>query len=72
MGTKLKNPDGSERVIAFAFSGDGGPDDEEDKDSVSLLTYDQEKLSLKGDIPNSSLLMQVVDFNPKRLLGKLP
>ena len=46
----IKNQDGSEKVVAFAFSGHGGPDDEEDKDSISLLTYDGENLSLKGDI----------------------
>ena len=56
----LKNPDGSEKVIAFAFSGHGGPDDEEDKDSVSLLTYDQKKLSLKGNIMKCVLGIQRV------------
>ena len=64
-GTKAKNPDGSEKVIAFAFSGHGGPDDEEDKDSVSLLTYDQKKLSLKGDIMNHVLGIQRVFEIPK-------
>ena len=44
------NRDGSKKVITFAFSGHGGPDDEEDNDSISLLTYDGENLSLKGDI----------------------
>ena len=47
---KLTNPDGSEKVIAFAFSGNGGPDNNQDKDSISLLTYDGENLSLKGSI----------------------
>ena len=47
---KLTNQDGSEKVIAFAFSGHGKPDDKNDKDSMCLLTYDEENLSLKGDI----------------------
>ena len=46
----LTNKDGSKKVIAFAFSGRGGPDDKKDKDSVSLLMYDEDNLSLKGDI----------------------
>ena len=50
-GTKpFKNSDGREKIIAFAFSGRGGPDDQHDKDSMSLLTYDQQNLSLKEDI----------------------
>ena len=45
------NKDGSEKVIVFAFSGHGGPDKKnENKDSMSLLTHDEENLSLKGDI----------------------
>ena len=63
--TKLKNSDGSEKVIAFSFSGHGGPDDEEDKDSVSLLTYDQKKLSLKGDIMRHVLGIKRVLEIPK-------
>ena len=47
---KLTNQDGSEKVTAFAFSGKGGPDNNQDKDSISLLTYDGENLSLKGNI----------------------
>ena len=70
-GTKVKNPDGSEKVIAFAFSGHGGPDDEEDKDSVSLLTYDQKKLSLKGDIMKCVLGIQRVFEIPKLLMQVL-
>ena len=45
---KLANRDGSEKVIAFAFSGHGTPDDDEDNDSMCMLTYDEKKLSLKG------------------------
>ena len=46
----LTNQDGSKKVIAFAFSGRGGPDDEEDKDSMCLSMYDDDSLSLKGDV----------------------
>ena len=63
--TKLKNSDDSEKVIAFAFSGHGGPDDEKDKDSVSLLTYDQKQLSLKGDIMKHVLGIPCVFEIPK-------
>ena len=64
-GAKLKNSDGREKVIAFAFSGHGRPDDEVDKDSVSLLTYDQKKLSLKRDIMKHVLGIQHVFEIPK-------
>lgn len=50
----LTNPDGREKVIAFAFSGRGGPDESAytavDKDSMSLLTWDEQNLSLKGEV----------------------
>lgn len=51
-GTKsIKNLDGSEKVIiVFAFSGLGGSDDQQNRDSMSLLTYDQQNLSLKGNL----------------------
>lgn len=50
----LTNPDGREKVIAFAFSGHGGPDESTysgvDKDSMSLFTWEKLTLSLKGEI----------------------
>ena len=50
-GTPI-NQDGSEKVIAFAFSGHGLPDDMSfiDKNSMTLITYDRGHLSLKGDV----------------------
>ena len=60
-----KNSDGSEKVIAFAFSGRGGPDDQQDKDSMSLLTYDQQNLSLKEDIMKPLISIPCVLEIPK-------
>ena len=49
---KLTNEDGSEKVIAFAFSGHGLPDDESyiDRNSMTMITNEGEHLSLKGDV----------------------
>ena len=50
---KLTNQDGSEKVIAFAFSGHGLPDEPSqnlDKNSMTLITYDGEYLSLREDV----------------------
>ena len=55
---KSTNPDGSKKVIVFAFSGRGGPDDDEDKDSVSLIMYNGDKLSLRGDIMSNLIGIQ--------------
>ena len=51
-GGKLTNEDGSEKVIAFAFSGHGLPDDTSyiDKNSMTMITNEGEHLSLKGDV----------------------
>ena len=48
----LKNQDDSEKVIAFAFSGHGLPDESSyiDKNSMTMITNEGEHLSLKGDV----------------------
>ena len=64
---KLTNPDGRVKVIAVAFSGCGGPEESNtDKDSMSLLTWGGQNLSLKGEI------MPLVVGNINRDVYKLP
>ena len=65
---KLTNEDGSKKAIVFAFSGRGGPDDKKDKDSMSLLMYDKDKLSLKGDIMPQLIGIRDVYEIPRLLL----
>lgn len=46
---RLSNEDGSKKVIVFAFAGHG-KEEESDKDSMAMVTYDNKYLSLKTHI----------------------